>query len=110
MKMMGMCAVCGDGLQAPGDFEAVHAGHHGVEQHDVGQGLRGALQGGLAVGGHQHGVARFVERVVQHRQVVGHVVHDQHHVAVGAVQRLVQAAVGIGLASSIWFMAGVLSV
>jgi hypothetical protein len=48
----------------------------------------------LAAGGHQHGVAGFVQRVVQHGQVVGHVVHDQHHVAVGAVQRAVQLQVG----------------
>ena len=82
MKMIGMCAVCGVGLQPPGDLEAVHARHHRVEQHDVGQRLRGALQRGLAAGGHQHGVAGLVQRVVQHRQVVGHVVDDQHDVAV----------------------------
>ncbi|MNV52730.1 hypothetical protein D3C71_1448370 [compost metagenome] len=74
-------------LQAPGDFKTVHAGHHGVEQHNVGQGLRGTLQGRLAMRGDQHGVARFIQRVVQHGQVVGHIVHDQHHVAVAAVQR-----------------------
>jgi hypothetical protein len=32
------------GLQPARHLEAVHAGHHGVEQHDVGVGLRGALQ------------------------------------------------------------------
>ncbi len=37
MKMIGMCAVSSVGLQPPRDLEAVHAGHHRVEQHDVGQ-------------------------------------------------------------------------
>jgi hypothetical protein len=47
--------------------------------------LRGALQRAGAFGGHEHGVAGGVERVVQHGQVVGHVVHDQHQPGVGAV-------------------------
>ena len=81
-------------FQAPGHLKTVHAGHHGVQQHNVGQGLRRALQGRLAVGGDEHGVAGFVQRVVQHRQVVGHVVHDQHEVAVGTVQRLLQRGFG----------------
>jgi hypothetical protein len=61
----------GVGLQAARHLEAVDARHHRVEQHDVGQRLRGALQRLLAAGGHQHRVARFVERVVQHRRLSG---------------------------------------
>jgi hypothetical protein len=68
----------GPGLEAARHFETVDAGHHRVQQHDVGVGLRGALQRAVAFGGHQHGVAGFVQRVVQHGQVVGHVVDDQH--------------------------------
>jgi signal transduction histidine kinase/CheY-like chemotaxis protein len=34
--------------------------------------------GAGAVGGHEHGVARLVQRVVQHGEVLGDVVHDQH--------------------------------
>ena len=75
------------GLQPAPHLKTIHAGHHGVQQDDVGHGLRGALQGSFARRGHQHGVARFVQCVVQHGQVVGHIVHDQHHVAIGAVQR-----------------------
>ena len=75
-------------LEAARHFKAVHTGHHGVEQDDVGQSLRGALQCGLSPGGHQHGVAGLVQSVMQHSQVVGHVIDDQHHVAVGAVQGL----------------------
>ena len=79
-------------FEAARHLKAIHTGHHGVQQDDVGQGLRGALQGGLAPGGHQHGVAGLVQRVMQHSQVVGHVVNDQHHVAVGPVQGLFQRA------------------
>ena len=69
----------GLGLQAPGHLKAVDAGHDGVQQHHVGQGLGGAADGGLAIERDQHGVAGFVQRVVQRGQVVGHVVDDQHH-------------------------------
>ena len=79
MKTMGMCAVSGPALSRRATLEAVDARHHGVQQHDVGVGLRGALQRAGTVGGHQHGVAGLVQRVVQHGQVVGHVVDDQHH-------------------------------
>ena len=77
------------GLKPARDLEAVDAGHHGVEQHDVGARLCGALQRGFSVGRDQHGVAGFVERVVQHCEVVGHVVDDQHQVGVAG-----QEAVG----------------
>ena len=39
----GDVGCCGGGLEAEGHLEAIHAGHHRVEQHDVGQGLRGTL-------------------------------------------------------------------
>jgi hypothetical protein len=37
----------GPGLQPARHLEAVDAGHHGVQQHDVGVGLRGALERGV---------------------------------------------------------------
>ena len=52
------------GLEAARHFKTINARHHGVQQHDVGQGLRGALQRSLARAGDQHGVAGFVQRVV----------------------------------------------
>ena len=84
------------GLQPARDLEAVDAGHHRVEQDDVGHRLGGALQRALAVGCDQHRIARLVERIVQHREVVGHVVDDQHHVgvAVGRFRRRPPSIVG----------------
>jgi hypothetical protein len=85
MKTIGMCAVSAIGLEPARDLEAVDARHHRVEQHDSRDGLRGALQRLLAAGGDEHGVAGLVECVVQHREVVGHVVDDQHEVAIARV-------------------------
>ena len=66
------------GLESPRDLEAVHAGHQRIEQHDIGQALARARNRALAVGGDQYQIAGFVERIVQQREVLGHVVDDQH--------------------------------
>ena len=75
------------GLQPTGDFEAVHAGHQCVEQDHVGPALARALQRRFAVGGDQHGVAGFIQRVVQQREVFRDVVDDQDDIAVERVKR-----------------------
>ena len=68
------------GFQAAGDFEAIHARHQRVEQDDVGQALPGALQGGFAMRGDEHGVAAFVEGIVQQGEVFRDVIDDQDDV------------------------------
>jgi hypothetical protein len=80
MKTMGMWCVAKSAFRRRATSKAVHAGHQGVEQDDVGQAFARALQGGFAVGGDEHGVARFVERVVQQREVFRDVVDDQDDV------------------------------
>ena len=77
-------------LEALGDLKAVHAWHHGIEQHNVRHGLFRPLERGFTAGGYQHRVARFVQRVMQQGQVVGYVVNDEHHIAVGAIQRVTE--------------------
>ena len=54
----------GRGLEPARHLKTVHARHHGIQQHDVGQCLRGTLQRGFTMGSHQYGVTRFVQRVV----------------------------------------------
>ena len=82
------------GLEPARDLETVEAGHHGVEQDHVGQRLGGARERRLAVERDQHGVAGVVERVVQRRDVVRHVVDDQHD---GVVERGIQVVVVQGV-------------
>ena len=65
-------------FQAPCHLKAVHTRHQCVEQNHAGHRLAGTRQGVLAIGRHQHHVAGFVERVVQHGEVFRHVIHDQH--------------------------------
>jgi len=56
-----------------------------------GSGLGSALQRRHAVDGHQHRVAGVVQRVVQHGQVVGDVVDDQHQPFRRAVGKIAAA-------------------
>ena len=84
------------GLEAARDFEAVHAGHHGIEQDHIRQGLRCTLQGRFAVGGDEHGVAGFVERIVEDGQVLRHIIHDEHEIGFEAIEgRRVHPAVSL---------------
>lgn len=82
------------GLELARHFKTVHTGHHGIQQHNVRQGLGSTLQGRHTTERHQHGVARFIQRVMQHGQVIRHVVHDQHHITVGAVKGVVCKELG----------------
>jgi len=71
-------------LQSPADLIAVHAGHHHVEQDEIGLlGGSGDCQGLFAVGGHLG-----AERVLQHpgndRNVGRRVVDDQDELPVRA--------------------------
>ena len=60
-----------------------HARHYRIQQNDVGQALAGPLQGRFPFRGHQHGVARLIQGVVEQGKVFRHIVHDQNNVARG---------------------------
>src|SRR5450830_172924 len=66
-----------DQFDAFAGLETIDAGHHGVEQDQVGGDVVEPLQRAHAVGGDQHDVAALVERIGQHGEVVGLVVDDQ---------------------------------
>ena len=68
-------------FQPPADFEAVHAGHHHVQQDDVGRPLFDFLQGLFAVLGFDNFIAVRFQRITQQRAVCFVVVHDQHESA-----------------------------
>ena len=73
------------GFQLAGHFKAIQARHDGVEQNHVGQRQAGAAERGFAVGGHQHGVAGFVQRVVEQGKILWEVVHHQNNFFASAV-------------------------
>ena len=68
-------------LEPPAGLEAVHAGHHGVEQDDVGRDLVDDAHRGRAVERHHHGHAGAVERVGEQPQRLRRVVDDERDVA-----------------------------
>jgi len=75
-----MSVVAGS-LQAAQHFVAVHAGHHDVQQDEVGHfGARHLERGGAAVG--RHHVVPVLEKRIHEEQVVRCVVHDQDAVLV----------------------------
>ena len=67
----------GIALQPPAGLEAVHARHHGVEQHDIGRDLVDDAHRGGAVEGDHHGHSGAVERVGEEAQCLRRVVDDE---------------------------------
>ncbi len=65
-------------LQPAADFETVHAGHHHIEQDDVGRPLRDLLQGLFAVLGFDDFIAVRPQRVSQQHAVGFLIIHHQH--------------------------------
>ena len=61
--------------------EAVHLGHHHVQQDEVRRPLPGFLQGLLAVIGFDNFIAVHFQRITQQHAVGFVVVHDQHESA-----------------------------
>lgn len=68
-------------LQAPAGLESVNAGHHGVEQHDVGRDLFDDAHCGRAVERDHHRHPRAIERVGEQPQRLRRIVDDQRDVA-----------------------------
>ena len=89
-------------LQPFAGLESVHARHHRVEQHDVGLRAMRQLQRGLAAGGHQHGVAGLVERVVEERDVL-------RQLAEHKTDREIADALYLSLRTVNWHVGSVLS-
>jgi ferritin-like metal-binding protein YciE len=71
-------AAAGQSAQPPSEFAAVHAGHHDVQQGDVGRRGRGQPQRGGAVVGSQRLMSPEIEDLGEGVGVVAVVVHDQH--------------------------------
>ena len=95
-------------LKPPADFEAVHAGHHHVQQDDVGRPLFDFLQGLLAVLGFDNFIAVRLQRIAQQCAVCFIVVHDQHETAAaqGARRRRIYYESWFQLAywqAGVWF-------
>ena len=85
MKTMGMCAVSGPALSRRATSKPSMPGITASSSTMSGSACAARCKRAGAFGGHQHRVAGGVQRVVQHGQVVGHVVDDQHQAGVGAV-------------------------
>lgn len=66
----------GLGAQLRADFVAVHAGHHDVEEDDVGPGLRGGERGGTVLGA-EDAVALRLQEHVEEVPGLGFVVDDE---------------------------------
>lgn len=63
--------------------DAVHAGHHKIEEHDVGRGVFEERERAAAALGDEDFVAGFGERIEQERKVGGGVVDDEDATRVG---------------------------
>ena len=76
--MTGMFLVAGSPLILAATSVAVHAGHHDVEQDQVGRLLRDHGERFLAAGGGQEQKALRREHDFQQLSVVAFIVHDQN--------------------------------
>ena len=74
-------AQAGVALEPPAGFKTVHAGHHGVEQDDVGRDLVDDPHRGGAIHRDHHRHAGAVERVGQKPQRFRRVVDDERDIA-----------------------------
>ena len=65
-------------FQAPADFKAVHAGHHDVEQHDIGTLTCANLKGIGAIAGRQHFEILGAEPGFQELHIGEDIIHHQN--------------------------------
>ena len=71
-------------LQTATSFDAVHFGHHDVQQDQIGFAGLHPLQGRRATGGQHHLVMLVGQKLAQQLEVFFQIVHDQHHAVAAA--------------------------
>jgi hypothetical protein len=65
------------GFQAGEDLKPIHAGHHDIEQHQVGLAGLDSLQGGQAVAGRERAVTLILEFLLQIIDIERFIIYDQ---------------------------------
>ena len=102
MKTIGMCAVSGPAFRRRATSKPSMPGITASSSTMSGTACTALCSAALAVRRDEHGVAGVVERVVQHGQVVGHVVDDQHDVGGAAVRKHAGLGASTALIASSW--------